>query len=118
GAGAAVVAVVALIGGLAWSATRDGDGDGSEYVDPPGFVLSPEGDDVPRLAPIRVTFASAPVEKTAERLLRLEPEVSGTYAWLSDRTVLFQPDYPGLLRGGEYTVTVPPRPETGLEQEV
>jgi uncharacterized protein YfaS (alpha-2-macroglobulin family) len=115
-AGAAAIAAVALLGGLVWWGSR-GDG-GPAYVDPPGFALSPAGEDVPRLAPVRVTFASPPDDRTADHLVRLEPQVSGTYAWLSERTVIFQPDFPGLLRGGEYTVTVPPRPETGLTQEV
>ncbi|MGE0600120.1 MAG: Ig-like domain-containing protein [Dehalococcoidia bacterium] len=116
-AGAAgVLAAVVLLGGLIWFANRDG-GD-TDFVEPPGFAISPSGDDVPRLAPIRVTFASAPAEKTGERLVHLDPDVPGSYAWLSDRTVIFQPDFPGLLRGSEYTVVVPPRPETGLDEEV
>lgn len=115
-AGGGAALVVAVVAVLIFLAARDGDH--TAYQDPPGFALSPAGDDVPRLAPIRVTFASRPDERTAERLVRVEPDVSGTYAWLSDRTVIFQPDFPGLLRGGEYTVVVPPRPETGLDQEV
>ena len=116
GGAAAAGVLVGLFGALAWAATRGGED--LAFVDPPGFALSPGGEDVPRLAPIRVTFASAPEEKVAERLVRLDPPVTGTYAWLSDRTVLFQPEYPGLLRGSEYTVVVPARPEAGLDQEV
>ncbi|MGB4863286.1 MAG: Ig-like domain-containing protein [Tepidiformaceae bacterium] len=117
GAGVVVAALlVAIVGSVFWLSSRGSNG--NEFVDPPGFALSPEGDDVPRLAPIRVTFASPPDEKSPERLLQLEPAVPGTYAWLSDRTVLFQPDFPGLLRGSSYTVSVPARPETGLEKAV
>ena len=114
--GAAVV--VGLLGGLGWLlATRGGD-DKPGIPDPPGFALSPAGEDVPRLAPIKVTFASPPDEKTAEKIILVEPQPKGTYAWLSDRTVLFQPEFPGLLRGSTYTVKVPARPETGLNAEM
>ncbi|MCC7090056.1 MAG: Ig-like domain-containing protein, partial [Dehalococcoidia bacterium] len=113
--GAAVV--VGAVAGLSWFAlTREGEH--TPYVEPPGFAVSPEGDDVPRLTPIKVTFAAAPDEREPQKLLQVEPAVPGSYAWLSDRTVLFQPEYPGLLRGSTYTVKVAARPETGLTGEV
>ena len=114
GAGGAVLVALAVLS--VW--LLSGSDGGKQPTEPPGFALSPGGDDVARLAPIRVSFASAPKEKDPGQLLQLEPAVPGTYAWLSDRTLLFQPEYPGLLRGASYTVVVPPRPETGLEQEV
>jgi hypothetical protein len=119
-AGAALggAAVLGLIAGAAWFLLGRDGGEPTPFVEPPGFALSPEGDDVPRLAPVKVTFASAPAERKPENLLILEPPAAGTYAWLSDRTVLFQPEYPGLLRGSTYTVRVPARPETGLTEEV
>ena len=119
-AGAALggAAILGLIVGMAWFLLTGDGGEPTPFVEPPGFALSPEGDEVPRLAPIKVTFATAPEERKPESLLQLEPAAPGTYAWLSDRTVLFQPDYPGLLRGSTYTVNVPPRPETGLTEAV
>ena len=69
------------------------------FIEPPAFQVAPAGDAVPRLAPIRVTFERAPAERAPQRLLQLAPETPGTYAWLTPRTVLFQPDFPGLLRG-------------------
>lgn len=113
--GAAVI--VGAAAGVSWVALTQ-DGERTPFVEPPGFALSPDGDDVPRLTPIKVTFASPPEERTPEKLLQLEPAVEGSYAWLSDRTVLFQPEYPGLLRGSTYTVKVAARPETGLTEEV
>lgn len=86
--------------------------------EPAVFTLNPQGEDVARLAPITVTFASAPAERSPEKLLQLEPARSGTYAWLSPRTLLFQPDFPGLLRGSTYSVFVPARPEAGLPEAV
>ena len=112
------VAVVVLVVAGAWTLFRDEDSSRPAIPEPPGFAVSPEGDDVPRLAPIKVTFASAPTERSAEKLLKVEPEMKGTYAWLTDRTVLFQPDFPGMLRGSSYTVSVPARPETGLMEDV
>jgi len=82
--------------------------------EPAVFTITPQGDDVARLAPITVTFVSPPAEREPQNLLRLEPAPRGTYAWLSPRTLLFQPDFPGLLRGSTYSVHVPARPEAGL----
>ena len=86
--------------------------------EPAVFTLDPQGEDVARLAPITVTFASAPEERAPDKLLQLEPAPRGTYAWLSPRTLLFQPDFPGLLRGSTYAVHVPARPEAGLPAAV
>ena len=86
--------------------------------EPTAFTILPEGTDVARLAPITVTFPSAPAERTLDNLFHVFPEVAGTYAWMSPRTALFQPDFPGLLRGSTYTVSVPARPDAGLPQNV
>ena len=84
--------------------------------EPSAFTILPDGNDVARLAPITVTFPSAPAERGPENLFRVFPEIPGTYAWMSPRTALFQPDFPGLLRGSTYTVSVPARPDAGLPQ--
>lgn len=87
--------------------------------EPVVFTLTPQGgDDVARLAPITVTFASAPAEREPRNLLQLDPAPSGSYAWLSPRTLLFQPAFPGLLRGSTYAVHVPARPEAGLPEAI
>jgi len=86
--------------------------------EPTVFTLAPQGEDVARLTPITVTFANAPAEREGPKLLQLEPAPSGTYAWLSPRTLLFQPDFPGLSRGSTYAVHVPARPEAGLPEAV
>ncbi|HEV8535368.1 MAG TPA: Ig-like domain-containing protein [Candidatus Limnocylindria bacterium] len=85
-------------------------------AEPAGFAILPDGIDVPRLSPITVTFAKAPAEREAANLFQLSPQPSGTYTWLSTRTALFQPDFPGLSRGSTYTISVPARPEAGLPE--
>ena len=85
---------------------------------PSVFTLTPEGAEVARLSPITVTFATPPSERAPESLMQLVPSAAGSYAWLSSRTLLFQPDFPGLLRGSTYTVIVPARPEAGLPDTV
>ena len=112
------VAVVTLVAVGVWALMGGGESSRLVIPEPPGFAVSPEGDDVPRLAPIKVTFASAPTERSAEKLIKVEPEMKGTYVWLTDRTVLFQSEFPGMLRGSSYTVSVPARPETGLVEDV
>ena len=84
----------------------------------PGFALLPEGNDVPRLAPVVVTFPGVPAVRDGAKLLTVEPALKGTFAWLSSRTLLFQPDFPGMLRGASYTVTVPAGVDSGLPQAV
>ena len=86
--------------------------------EPIGFAITPGGDEVARLAPVTVTFESAPKERAAEKVLELSPATKGTYTWLSERTVLFQPDFPGLLRGMTYTVTVPQNAAAGITRAV
>ena len=113
-----IVAAVAVIALVALVLTYDTGPARRSAPEPPGFSVSPEGNDVPRLAPIKVTFASPPSERDGEKLLQLDPVVKGSYAWMSDRTVLFQPDFPGFYRGFSYTVRVPARPETGLLEDV
>jgi uncharacterized protein YfaS (alpha-2-macroglobulin family) len=82
------------------------------------FALTPAGDEVARLTPVTVTFPNAPSERDGESVLQLSPKTAGSYAWLSPRTLLFQPDFPGLLRGATYTATVAARPEAGLPAPV
>ena len=86
--------------------------------EPPAFTILPDGDDVARLSPVTVTFAKSPEERALDQLFQVVPAVSGSYAWLTPRTALFQPDFPGFLRGSTYTVSVPPRPEAGLPQAI
>jgi uncharacterized protein YfaS (alpha-2-macroglobulin family) len=82
------------------------------------FTVAPAGAAVPRLSPITVTFERAPTERVPQKLLQLAPTTPGTYAWLSPRTVLFQPDFPGLLRGSIYSVHVVAQPDAGLTKDV
>ena len=115
GAGAAVVLLAVVIA----SSQLVGRAELTPLTgEPAAFELAPGGDDVARLAPITVTFAKPPSDRAPEPLLQLYPETKGAYAWLSPRTLLFQPDFPGLLRGSMYTVHVPARPEAGVPQPV
>ena len=86
--------------------------------EPPAFTILPQGDDVSRLGPVTVTFEKSPEERAPEALFQVFPETKGTYAWLGGRTALFQPDFPGFVRGSTYTVNVPARPEAGLPSAI
>jgi uncharacterized protein YfaS (alpha-2-macroglobulin family) len=113
----AVVALGLLLGVIALSqvASRLQQPTISE---PSAFTIAPAGEAVARLAPITVTFERPPAERVAAKLLQLAPPAPGTYAWLSPRTLLFQPDYPGLLRGSTYQVSVAAQPDAGLPHDV
>src|SRR6266850_2886464 len=63
-------------------------------IEPQSFALTPEGDEVSRLSPVTVTFGKPPADRTPENLLQVFPSTVGSYAWLSPRTLLFQPDFP------------------------
>src|SRR4051812_37886991 len=73
---------------------------------PAGIVVSPQGDAVARLAPVSVRFRSEPKERDGATLLQIEPPVKGSYVWQDARTLVFQPAFPGLLRGQKYLVNV------------
>lgn len=112
-------AAIGVIGILITLYTVGGGGSTTPAVsEPPGFSLSPSGDDVSQLAPMKVTFAEPPSEHDGAKVLQLSPAVPGKYAWLSDRTLLFQPDYPGLLRGKTYTLHVAAQADAGLDNDV
>lgn len=112
----AFVAAAVLIAAVALVLTRDGDGKGTPSQ-PDVFTVFPQGNEVGRLEPVRVTFEKPPSERDGAKIVSLEPKVDGAYAWLTERTLLFQPDYPGYLRGFSYTVNVRARPEAGLDSD-
>ncbi|MFN0096729.1 MAG: Ig-like domain-containing protein [Dehalococcoidia bacterium] len=114
--GVAVAGVVALASAVLLASDGDG-GPAAPLTGFAGFSVSPSGKEVPRLTPVRVHFEKPPAERDAAKLLRLEPQPEGEYVWADEQTVYFQPAYPGFLRGKEYAITVPARPEAGLAKE-
>ena len=114
---AAVAVAVVVIGIIAFVLTRSGPAPLANLKEPPGFSLTPSGQDAPRLAPVKVTFAKPPKERDPKKVLLIEPAPKGSYAWVSERTLLFQPEYPGLDRGATYTVKVAARPEADLVED-
>ena len=111
----ATVLVLSLLAGLFQIVGR---APGASSVEPPAFTIFPQGEDVTRLAPVTVTFEKTPEERAPEALFQVFPETKGSYAWLGARTALFQPDFPGFVRGSTYTVNVPARPDAGLSNAV
>src|SRR2546430_1177987 len=112
------VATVLILGLLAGLVQTIGRTPSTSSVEPPAFTVLPVGDDVARLGPVTVTFAKTPEERAPEALFQVFPETRGTYAWLGARTALFQPDFPGFVRGSTYSVNVPARPDAGLETAI
>src|SRR5437762_4528114 len=101
------IATVLILGLLAGLVQTVGRAPSTSSVEPPAFTVLPVGDDVARLGPVTVTFAKTPEERAPEALFQVFPETKGTYAWLGARTALFQPDFPGFVRGSTYSVNVP-----------
>ena len=112
---AATVLILALLAGLVQTI---GHAPTASLLEPPAFTILPQGDDAARLGPVTVTFAKTPEERSPEALFQVLPETKGTYAWLGARTALFQPDFPGFVRGSTYTVNVPARPDAGLPNAI
>jgi len=79
--------------------------------------FSSEAGDTGTLA-LQGRLAYEPDASDPDRLLMLEPSVKGSFAWMTPRTLLFQPEFPGLLRGATYTIRVPGGPATGLSEDV
>ena len=105
---AVVVAVVALGGDGGVEDTPDARNvPGSDAaVGDFEVTISPEGEYVARLAQVSVVFHEPQPEATREALVSIEPAVGGSYLWLDDRRLVFQPDAPGYERGATYTVRV------------
>src|SRR2546429_9708103 len=112
---AATVLILAVLAGLVQNVGRAPN---PSVVEPPAFTILPQGDDVARLGPVTVTFPKTPEERAPAALFQIFPETKGTYAWLGARTALFQPDFPGFVRGSTYSVNVPARPDAGLETAI
>ena len=112
------IATVLILGLLAGVVQTVGRAPSTSSAEPPTFTVLPQGDDVSRLGPVTVTFEKSPEERAPEALFQVFPETKGTYAWLGARTALFQPDFPGFVRGSIYTVNVPARPEAGLANAI
>ena len=73
---------------------------------PPPVAVTPGGEEVPRLAPMTIAFRDPPAEDDGARLVALDPPVEGVFAWADDRTLLFQPAFPGWTRGQRYRLLV------------
>ena len=74
--------------------------------DIPAVRITPGGEDVPRLAALRIAFRDPPPGSDAARIVALDPVAEGSFVWLDDVTLLFQPAFPGWQRGGRYEVSV------------
>ena len=68
--------------------------------------VSPGGTDVPRLATVTIAFNEPPPVADGAALVSIEPAIEGSFVWDGDRTLLFQPAFPGWQRGGRYEVRV------------
>jgi len=87
------------------------------HPEPSGFSVSPSGSEVSRLEPIRVTYPVRPAREASAALLSLQPPIPGEYAWIGERTLQFQPAFPGLLRGQDYTIHVAAIREAGIRND-
>ena len=72
----------------------------------PGVAFTPSGADIPRLATVTITFLNPPLVTDAARLVAIDPPIEGSFVWDGDRTLLFQPAFPGWQRGQRYLVRV------------
>ena len=72
----------------------------------PPVSVSPGGTDVPRLATVTIAFNEPPPVADGAALVSIEPAIEGSFVWDGDRTLLFQPAFPGWQRGERYQVRV------------
>ena len=73
---------------------------------PPPVTVTPAGEEVPRLAFAQIVFREPPPTTDASQLVAVEPPIAGSFVWADERTLLFQPEFPGWGRGGRYRVLV------------
>lgn len=69
-------------------------------------AFSPSGDDVPRLTTATIAFPKPPSSTDAAAIVSIEPAIDGSFVWSDDRTLLFQPAFPGWQRGQRYVLRV------------
>ena len=72
----------------------------------PAVSVSPGGDTVPRLATLKIAFRSPPGDASGAELVSIDPPAEGSFVWADDRTLLFQPEFPGWQRGQRYQLLV------------
>ncbi len=72
----------------------------------PPVAVSPGGEEAPRLAIVKIAFRDPPPEAEGDELVRIDPPAEGSFVWADDRTLLFQPDFPGWQRGQRYQLLV------------
>ncbi len=68
--------------------------------------FAPSGDDVPRLATATIGFPVAPASTDGASLVAVDPPIEGSFVWSDERTLLFQPAFPGWQRGQRYELRV------------
>ena len=74
--------------------------------DIPAVRITPGGQDVPRLAALRIAFRDPPPGRDAARIVAIDPMAEGSFVWVDDVTLLFQPAFPGWQRGRRYEVSI------------
>ena len=74
--------------------------------DMPAVRVTPSGEDLPRLAALTLAFLDPPPESDAARIVSIDPAPDGSFFWIDDLTLLFQPAFPGWQRGQQYRVVV------------
>ena len=74
--------------------------------DMPAVHIAPGGEDVPRLAALTLAFLDPPLGSDGARIVSIDPPADGSFFWVDDLTLLFQPAFPGWQRGQQYRVVV------------
>ncbi len=69
-------------------------------------TFAPSGDDVPRLATATIEFPVAPASTDGASIVTVDPPIEGSFVWSDERTLLFQPAFPGWERGRRYELRV------------
>ena len=69
-------------------------------------AFAPAGDDVPRLATATIGLPVAPASTDGASLVAVDPPIEGSFVWSDERTLLFQPAFPGWQRGQRYELRV------------
>ncbi len=78
-----------------------------EPLPPQVIQTMPEREQEQQLtAPIQMVFDQPMDAETVEAAFTIEPAVSGTFEWPSERVMLFKPSGDGFERGVKYTVTI------------
>ena len=69
-------------------------------------TVSPDEDDLSQHSPLTIRFLDPPRETDPQQVISIDPDVQGSFGWLDELTLFFQPAAQGWERGQQYEIFI------------